>query len=208
MQKTFAEKSFISNTDNLNVKYKRDFLTNYKADKYYKILDNLLCSIEKDKRVNIGYGSNDICNIYDGTLCWDDDDIVCQIIRVMKHKVETFTGLRFNFVLINRYPNGNIGIGAHRDKEENLGDSPSIAGISLGSMRDIIFEANYFIPQEYPKKIELSLDHGSVYVMYHPTNKYWTHEIPKRTKIFKSRISLTFRYLYHLDERNKIKMLE
>lgn len=195
LQKTYGEKTFQSLIDNLHVQYKRDFLIPQKADKYYKILDNLIKDIDKDKRTSVGYGSKEVCKIYGDMLCWDGDDIVCQVIRVMKKKVEEFTKMKFNFVLINRYPSGKVSIGPHRDKEDSLGDCPTIAGVSLGCMRDIHFEASYFMPQEMPKKIELSLDHGSIYVMYHPTNKHWTHAIPAIPRINKSRISLTFRAL-------------
>ena len=199
-QKTFKEKCFVSDIDNLNVVYRRDFLTPQKADKYYEILENLMKDDDnKKQRKSLVFGDRG-CKVYTGTMCWDDsDDIVCQIIRVMRHHVEKFTRMKFNFVVINRYPDGSIGISKHRDKEETLGDCPTIAGVSLGSMRNINFESSYFIPQEMPNKIQLALDHGSIYVMYHPTNKRWSHEIPKMPKVYKSRISLTFRYLYDIN---------
>jgi hypothetical protein len=201
-QKTFKEKSFVSEIDKLNVYYKRDFLTPQKADKYYEILDNLLKEKDKDnkKRTSMGFGNKDVCKIYPDISSWDDNnDIVCQILRVMHHHVEKLTGLKFNFVLINRYPSGDSGIGRHRDKEDSLGETPTIAGVSLGGMRDIQFEASYFIPKEMPKNVRFVLDHGSIYVMYHPTNRSWTHEIPKMPKVTKSRISLTFRHLYDVE---------
>lgn len=200
MQKTYKEKCFTSTIDNLNVHYLRDFLTPQKADKYYQILDKLLKDNSKnDKRTSITLGNTNICHIYEGTLCWNNDDITSQIIRVLRHQVEKFTSMKFNFVIINRYANGNVGIGAHRDKEKSLGDNPTIAGISLGSLRYVQFVANNFIPEEMPKKIQLALDHGSLYVMHDPTNKYWTHEILKSPKVYKSRISLTFRYLHIIE---------
>jgi alkylated DNA repair dioxygenase AlkB len=203
-QKTFKEKSFTSTVDNLNVQYKRDFLTPEKADKYYQILENLMKVIsDENKRICVTYGNKQTCEYFTDTKSWDGNDIVCQILRVMKHFVEEFTGLKFNFVLINRYPDGHTGMGKHRDKELCLGDTPTIAGISLGSVRDIQFEPYNSIPQEIDKKIVLSLDHGSVYVMHHPTNKYWTHEILKNTKVNKSRISLTFRYVYDVGDKEK-----
>lgn len=198
LQKTHSEISFISEIDNINVQYKRDFLTSKKADKYYEILDNLIKNISnQNKRVSISYGDHTVCNVHEETHSWDSsDDIQCQIIRVMKHKVEKLTNLPFNFVLINRYPMGFVSMGKHRDKEESLGKTPTIAGISLGAVRDIQFESEGFFPKEVPKKISFSLDHGSIYVMGYPTNNYWTHEIPKRTKVYGSRISLTFRYVH------------
>ena len=198
LQRTFSEKTYISKVDNFHLEYKRDFLFPEKADKYYKILDNHLKEISNEhKRTCTTFGTKDVAIEFEDTESWDDsNDIVCQIIKVMRHKVEKFTGLKYNFVLINRYPDGNVGMGKHKDKEKCLGENPTITGISLGSVRDMQFEPDIFFPKELPNKIAISLDHGSVYVMRHPTNKYWTHEILKRPKVCRSRISLTFRYVY------------
>jgi len=119
LQKTFAEVSFKSEVDHLNIQYKRDFLTPQKADKYYEILDNLIKKMDDSdhKRINISFGDNEICNYYKDTQSWDDsNDIVCQIIRVMKHQVEKFTGLKYNYAYINRYPTGAISMGKHKDR--------------------------------------------------------------------------------------------
>lgn len=110
--------------------------------------------------------------------------------------------LRFNFVLINRYDNGDDYINFHSDSEKGLGKEPDIIGISLGSERRFKFKNKNFIPEKISKDFELNLGHGSIVAMYHPTNKYWQHSIPKMKSIKKPRISLTFRYLY-LNESNK-----
>jgi len=202
LQKTYSEVSFKSDVDHLNVQYKKDFLTPQKADKYYEILDNLIKKMDDSdhKRINISFGDKEICNYYKDTQSWDDsNDIVCQIIRVMKHQVEKFTGLKYNYAYINRYPTGAIGMKKHRDKEV-IEEQSTIVGISLGCVREFQFEPVGFLPEEMPKQITLSLDHGSIYVMNHPTNTFWTHEILKNTKALGSRISVTFRYIYPVDK--------
>ena len=198
LQRTFSEKTFQSNKDNFHLEYKRDFLLPEKADKYYKILEQEFKKISNEhKRTCMTFGTKEVAEEFEDTESWEDsNDIVCQIIRVMHHKVEKFTGLKYNFVLVNRYPDGSVGMGKHRDKESCLGEDPTITGISLGSVRDMQFEPEGFFPEELPKKIAISLDHGSIYVMHHPTNKYWTHEVLKRPKVCRSRISLTFRWIY------------
>lgn len=206
-------KTFCSLKDNLNVHYKADFIEEHKANKYYHIFEKELVydTAEQSKVVVYGkehyvprkqtsYGDPGTYYSFSGATVyahpWDNDNIVCKIIKNIKHKVEVFTGKKFNFVLINRYKDGNDSIGAHRDNEGGLGDSPVIAGVSLGAMRDVCFAPYKFIPEILPKRITLQLDHGSIFVMYPPTNTYWTHEIPKRANVNKPRISLTFRYLY------------
>jgi len=203
LQKTYAEVSFKSDVDHLNVQYKRDFLTPQKADKYYKILDDFIKGIDNNdnKRFFISFGDKETCKVYPDAKSWDEsNDIICQIIRVMRHQVEKFTGSKCNYVYINRYPTGTIGMNKHRDKEVT-GEKPIIAGISLGSVREIQFTPDNFIPEEMPKKISFSLDHGSIYVMNYPTNSFWLHEILKQTKVYGSRISLTFRYVYPIEDK-------
>jgi len=204
LQKTYTEVSFKSDVDHLNVQYKKDFLTPQKADKYYEILDNYIKGMDNSdsKRINVSFGDKESCKVYPEAQSWDENnDIICQIIRVMKHQVEKFTGLKYNYAYINRYPTGAIGMNKHQDREV-LDEESAIVGISLGCIRDLSFEPVGFIPEEMPKKITLSLDHGSIYVMHYPTNAYWSHEIPKMPKLYKSRVSITFRYVYP-DENNK-----
>ena len=127
---------------------------------------------------------------------WNNkDDMVCKTIIKIKEQVEAFTCKEFNFCLINRYADGSDSIGGHHDKGP-LGDEPCIAGVSLGAIRDVSFTADGFTPKSLPKRFNLRLEHGSIFVMYHPTNTYWKHSIPKRANIKTPRISLTFRHLY------------
>lgn len=205
MQKTYTEVSFKSDVDHLHIEYKKDFITPQKADKYYEILDNMIKKMDgaDQKRMNVSFGDKEICKFYPDTRPWDDsNDIVCQIIRVMKHQVEKFTGLKYNYAYINRYPTGTVGMNSHKDREV-IEEKSAIVGISLGCVREIQFDPEGFIPEEMPKKIILSLDHGSIYVMNHPTNTYWKHEIPKRPKVYGSRVSVTFRYMYPVEQDDK-----
>jgi alkylated DNA repair dioxygenase AlkB len=206
LQTRFKLKAFCSLIDQLNVHYSANFLDQAKANKYYKILeDQLIYDLDEKlpitifgkkqyiSRKHIAYG-DDIC--YHDARSWNHNDIVSKVLRNIKHKVEVFTGLKFNYVLINRYHDGQSSIGAHRDKEDELGREATIAGVSLGSTRIIRFTPDNIIPQKLPKQIDLQLDHGSIYVMHHPTNLHWKHSIPKTAKVNKPRISLTFRYVY------------
>ena len=213
LQKKYHLKTFCSLKDNLNVHYKADLFNQRKADKYYDIFEHFLVydSAEQSKvtvygkeyyipRKQTSYGDTGTYYTFAGNTVyshdWNNKDIVCTVIRNIKHKVETFTGKTFNYVLINRYADGNQNIGLHRDSESSLGVDPTIVGVSFGASRDVCFAPYKFIPEILPKRITLELDHGSIFVMYPPTNTYWTHEIPKRVNVNKPRISLTFRYLH------------
>jgi alpha-ketoglutarate-dependent dioxygenase alkB family protein 2 len=206
-------KSICSLTDNINVVYKPDLLDNHTADKYLYFLEkNLVYNPDEDSKVTVmgkqyyisrkqtAYGEPGTYYRFAGNTVyahdWNSDIIVCKIIKKIKSRVEVFTGQKYNFVLINRYANGDDKIGAHRDDEKELGDNPTIVGVSLGASRDVCFVPYRFIPEKLEKRISLTLEHGSVYAMYPPTNEYWTHEIPKRANVNKPRISLTFRHLY------------
>ena len=133
---------------------------------------------------------------------WDDNTILSKTLQKIKTKVEEYTGKTFNFVLLNRYKDGESYIGAHRDDEKELGDDPSIACITFGAERDFVFAPYRFIPLPDPNleltnnKINIVLEHGSLCVMLDKTNTYWTHCIPKRSKIKLPRVSLTFRLIH------------
>lgn len=208
-------KRYISSiTDQINVHYYAKFLNSHDADKYFNIFEDKLKYNDKEKsivkihgkehyipRKQVAYGAPGTFYTFSGlkveAISWNNkDDIVCRVIKNIKHKVETFTGKKFNFCLINRYEDGDQCIGYHHDDEKELGNEPTIVGVSLGAERDILFQADKIIPQNHDKTISLKLGHGSIFVMYHPTNKYWKHSIPRRANVTKPRISLTFRYLH------------
>lgn len=213
LQKKYQLRNFSSITDKINVHYSANFLPKHKADKYYAIFEQKLKynSAEESKviifgkeqyipRKQVAYGDPGTYYSFAGARVdansWNDDDIICRIIKNIKHRVESFTNQQFNFVLINRYENGDQYIGFHKDDETELGDNPTIVGVSLGAVRDVTFKATDVIPTTFPESFSLELEHGSVYVMYHPTNENWKHSIPKRSNIRRPRISLTFRKLY------------
>lgn len=109
-------------------------------------------------------------------------------IRNMKCKVEEYLGIKFNFALVNYYPNGKAGIGKHSDNEPCMDLTKPIACLNFGAARKLIFRE-----KEGNEKKELKPEHESLYIMYYPINEKWTHEIPAEHKIKEPRISITFR---------------
>jgi len=203
-------KSLKSTKDNINVTYKSDFLSKELSDEYYNILESNLVynSAEESKvtvfgkqylipRKQVAYGESGTFYTFAGVtvnaIDWNIDNDTTNAIQTIKQKVEEFTNETFNFVLINRYANGTEYIGKHRDDEKDLDKKSVIVGVSLGAPRDVVFAPYRFIPEETSKRSTINLAHGSVFVMYYPTNEHWTHEIPKRAGVSKPRVSLTFR---------------
>ena len=199
--------------DNFNVHYKTDFICEYKANKYFDIFEkNLVYNTPEQSKVTVfgkehyiarkqvAYGDLGTHYTFAGNTVyandWNCKNAICTILKNIKHKVEIFTGKKFNFVLMNRYKDGNDKIMAHRDSEKELGIDPTIVGVSFGSVRDVCFAPYKFIPEILQKRITIELGHGSVFVMHPPTNDHWTHEIPIRANVKTPRISLTFRYLH------------
>lgn len=105
----------------------------------------------------------------------------------------------FNFVLVNRYKDGQDHIGEHRDDEKDLVPGSPIACLSFGQERDFVLKHKDSRGKDAKRKdikpIQLALQHGSLLVMCHPTNTDWYHSLPIRKKALCPRISLTFRKL-------------
>lgn len=95
--------------------------------------------------------------------------------------------LDYNSCLLNYYRNGLDYIGEHSDKTTNF-KSTTISGISLGATRKIVLKQK--ITKE---KVQANLTHGDLFVMKGDFQEYYTHGLPKQTRVYEPRISLTFR---------------
>lgn len=206
-------KHIVSLQDKFDVYYHGKLLNTELADKYFKILEKNLQYNDAEsskvlvygkyhyiKRKQVAYGEPGAKYTFAGSTVyansWDNDEDkeICDIIKHIKYKVELFVGYKFNFVLINRYKDGNDKILLHKDGEKDLVYDAPIAGVSLGSARDVVFSADG-IPKKLDKTFPLKLAHGSVFVMNYPTNIFWKHSIPVRKQVKTPRISLTFRHI-------------
>jgi alkylated DNA repair dioxygenase AlkB len=96
-------------------------------------------------------------------------------------------------VLVSYYRNGADYMGWHSDDEKDLGERPVIASISLGAAREFQFRHK----QSSHSRESIVLEHGSLLVMHHPTNRDWKHALPKRggthPERIGARLNLTFR---------------
>ncbi|XP_078106818.1 DNA oxidative demethylase ALKBH2 [Sander vitreus] len=117
-------------------------------------------------------------------------------LEYIRDAVTKTTGQTFNFVLVNRYKDGQDHMGEHRDDEKELEPLCPIASVSLGAPRDFIFrhrDARGKQSHRQIKPVKLELAHGSLLLMNSPTNTFWYHSLPVRKKISLPRINLTFR---------------
>ncbi|XP_017269483.3 DNA oxidative demethylase ALKBH2 isoform X2 [Kryptolebias marmoratus] len=117
-------------------------------------------------------------------------------LEYIRDTVTKATGQTFNFVLINRYRDGQDHMGEHRDDEKELDPSCPIASVSLGAARDFVFRHRDARGKRGGRQVEpvkLELAHGSLLLMNPPTNTFWYHSLPVRKKVLSPRINLTFR---------------
>ncbi|XP_045785797.1 DNA oxidative demethylase ALKBH2-like [Maniola jurtina] len=146
-------------------------------------------------RQQVAYGDPGITYRYSGTtvpaLPWP------QPVLSLRDFLFKLKGIKYDFVLVNKYRNGSDHMGEHRDNEPELDPTMPIASISFGQERPFVLkhkDARKPGPQRkniYP--VMLKLEHGSVLLMNPPTNEVWYHSLPTRKKLLGARINLTFR---------------
>lgn len=107
----------------------------------------------------------------------------------LKKRVEQFTGVRFQGVLLNYYRDGNDSVAWHADKDTIPGIKTDIASLSIGQERSFDFRNKADHRQLY----SIPLEHGSLLLMKGELQKGWEHRIAKSTVPMKARINLTFR---------------
>lgn len=104
----------------------------------------------------------------------------------VKEHVEQATDLTFNFVLINKYRDGNDTIGWHSDDEREL--RGPIVSVTIGCVRDFVLKNN-----KTKKSTIIPLPHNSCLIFDETTNKKYKHCVPRRKKCKSVRYNLTFR---------------
>lgn len=153
-------------------------------------------------RQQVAYGDPGISYTFSGvtipTLPWPEP------VLSLREFLYSLKGIKYDFVLVNKYKNGHDHIGEHRDNEKELDPNYPIAAISFGAERTFILRHKDTRKSGKDKKliapVKIELEHGSVLFMNPPTNDIWYHSVPARKKILGARISLTFRKL-----RNELK---
>ena len=183
---------------NLSVKYIENFFNLDESQLYMRQLtQSVLWRREKikmwgkeivTKRRIAWYADDGKSYTYSGSTFfpsqWND------VLLQLKEKVENYSEIKFNSVLLNEYPSGEVGMGWHSDDEKELGTDPIIASLSFGANRDFIFKHK---TDKSIENVKLHLKSGSLLLMLGSTQHYWKHSLPKRLKVKEPRINLTFR---------------
>ena len=189
---------FTKNENNLNIAYKQYFSTE-EADRIFQDLEKEIEYFPSEKtmvaifnkrypvpRKVTAYGDESLTYTFCGnTLPTKPPTPI--LMELFKEASKLLKKGSFNYVLINRYKDGNDKIGSHKDNEKDMHPFSPIVTFSFGAERTMIFKRPNF------DSIKVPLKNGSVLVMNPPTNKFWYHEIPRETKIKDVRIILTFR---------------
>nr|XP_033812720.1 DNA oxidative demethylase ALKBH2 isoform X2 [Geotrypetes seraphini]XP_033812721.1 DNA oxidative demethylase ALKBH2 isoform X2 [Geotrypetes seraphini] len=150
-------------------------------------------------RKQVTYGDPGLTYTYSGVTLSPKPWI--PVLDYIRDRLMQATGHRFNFVLINRYKDGNDHIGEHRDDEKELVPQSPIASVSFGACRDFFFRhgaSRGKKPLQRIEPVKLELAHGSLLLMNYPTNVHWYHSLPVRKKVLLPRINLTFRKVKNL----------
>ncbi|XP_068896845.1 DNA oxidative demethylase ALKBH2-like isoform X2 [Tenebrio molitor] len=119
------------------------------------------------------------------------------LLKSVKDLIKEVTGFDYNFVLINRYRNGNDHIGEHKDNEAELDKNTPIASLSFGQQRLFVLKHQDARKKGTAKRnvppVKVELQHGSLLLMNPPTNSYWYHSLPSKKSAPGVRINMTFR---------------
>lgn len=107
----------------------------------------------------------------------------------LKKVLEKLTRNTYNFVLLNKYRDGNDYISYHKDNDKDLDLDAPIVSVSFGMMREFAFKHD----DDSVDEIKMNLMDGDVVVIHPPTNKYWKHSILKKENSVGVRYNLTFR---------------
>jgi alkylated DNA repair dioxygenase AlkB len=110
----------------------------------------------------------------------------------LKRKVELTAGCAFNSVLLNYYRDQRDSMGFHSDDERELGPRPTIASLSLGQERVLVFKHK---SDRTLRPYKLCLESGSLLIMRGETQQHWVHGIAKSTVPCGPRVNLTFRHI-------------
>jgi alkylated DNA repair dioxygenase AlkB len=139
-------------------------------------------------RLTAWYGDPGKSYTYSGTvmhpLPWTN------FLLTLRKQLEAFTTARFNSVLLNLYRDQNDRMGFHSDNEPSLGPEPTIASLSYGATRTLIFKNKR--RRDLPLH-RVNLTSGSLLLMKGATQRNWSHGINKETQPCGPRINLTFR---------------
>ncbi len=111
------------------------------------------------------------------------------LVLALAHDIAGAVAAPFNYVLVNRYRDGDDMLGWHSDDETDLGAAPVIAAVSVGAER--IFRMR---PRCAGPSVGQVLGHGSLLLMWGASQRLHKHCIPRTKKPIGERLCFTFRF--------------
>jgi alkylated DNA repair dioxygenase AlkB len=115
------------------------------------------------------------------------------LLSTLRSRVEALAEASFNSVLLNYYRDHRDSMGMHSDDERELGKNPTIASVSLGERRTLVFKHRF---RKELKPVHLTLESGSLLLMKGATQHHWKHGISKLSQPCGPRVNLTFRRIF------------
>lgn len=125
------------------------------------------------------------------------------LLLAIKARVEAQLGYAFNSVLVTYYRDGNDHVTWHADDEPELGESPVIASLSLGAVRQ--FQYRHKVTRE---RGSIGLHDGELLLMQPEFQLSWEHAVPPQPEVASPRINLTFRRVIMLRENDHISSVD
>lgn len=110
-------------------------------------------------------------------------------LLLIKERVEAYTEIMFDGVLLNYYRDGNDSVAWHADKDTIPGLKTEIASVSFGQVRAFDFRSK----TDHRNKYSIDLEHGSLLLMKGDLQRFWEHRIAKSNLPMTARLNLTFR---------------
>ncbi len=142
-------------------------------------------------RLTAWYGDPGKSYNYSGTVMYPM--MWTSLLLALRLELERLIDIKFNSVLLNLYRDQNDRMGFHSDNEPSLGPDPTIASLSFGATRTLIFKHKRH--RDWENK-SLKLTSGSLLLMKGQTQKNWNHGINKETSPCGPRVNLTFRNIF------------
>ena len=109
-------------------------------------------------------------------------------------EVGATVGWRFNYVLVNRYRDGQDMLGWHADDEADLGPAPVIATASVGGERMLRMRSRRDRGTATDSIAARPLAHGSLLLMWGRCQRDYQHCVPRTARPVTERVSFTFRW--------------
>ena len=108
----------------------------------------------------------------------------------IRESVQALTGAQFNSALLNCYRDGSDSVAWHADDEPELGESPTIASLTIGAARTFSIKR-----RSDGQRWNVELGQGSLLVMAGESQRDYLHCVPKTSKPIGPRINITFRWI-------------